>query len=134
GEQQRHQGKKGVERHPGCNEAEIVSRGLPEAERQDLAPVPKRQLEQRGRGDGPGCGRFRGCRHWNPTRRTSVGARRRSRDLCCLRAPALPLPCRRSTQSPSPGSGVKYFSNLPSSPLCSSASSGGSFFSVILGH
>src|SRR3546814_9428351 len=38
-------------------------------------------------------------------------------------------------QSPAPGSGEKYFSNLPSSPLCSSASSGvWSFLRDTLGH
>ena len=31
-------------------------------------------------------------------------------------------------QSPSPGSAEKYFSNLPFSPLCASASSGGAFW------
>ena len=40
----------------------------------------------------------------------------------------------RQAQSPSPGSGVKYFSNLPSSPLCSSASAGLSFLRVMFGH
>src|SRR5437588_8282051 len=37
-------------------------------------------------------------------------------------------------QSPEPGSGVKYLSYLPSSPLCSSASAGLSFLRVMLGH
>src|SRR5262245_46504661 len=37
-------------------------------------------------------------------------------------------------QSPSPGSAEKYWSNLPSTPLNSSASSGVSFFEVRLGH
>ena len=37
-------------------------------------------------------------------------------------------------QSPAPGSGLKYFSYLPSSPLCSSASGGLSFFRVMFGH
>src|SRR5438132_1016942 len=37
-------------------------------------------------------------------------------------------------QSPEPGSGVKYLSYLPSSPLCSSASAGLSFLRVMFGH
>src|SRR5579862_4884828 len=42
--------------------------------------------------------------------------------------PALP------GQSPSPGFGEKYFSNLPSTPSNSLASAGDSFFWVIFGH
>src|SRR3546814_10434149 len=38
------------------------------------------------------------------------------------------------TQSPSPGSGEKNFSNLPSTPLYSSASAGLSFLVVMFGH
>jgi len=37
-------------------------------------------------------------------------------------------------QSPSPGAAEKYLSNLPSSPLCASASSGESFLRVMFGH
>ncbi len=36
--------------------------------------------------------------------------------------------------SPEPGEGEKYLSNLPSSPLCSSASAGGSFDYQMSGH
>src|SRR5690606_35890049 len=41
---------------------------------------------------------------------------------------------RFAGQSPSPGVGEKYFSNLPSTPSHSLASAGGSFLAVILGH
>jgi hypothetical protein len=37
-------------------------------------------------------------------------------------------------QSPGPGSVLKYLSNLPSSPLCSSASAGDSRLRVMFGH
>lgn len=37
-------------------------------------------------------------------------------------------------QSPSPGSGEKYFSNFPSSPSNLAASAGGSRFWVMFGH
>src|SRR5471030_1032666 len=40
----------------------------------------------------------------------------------------------RLVQSPAPGSGEKYFSNLPSMPSKSLASAGASFFWVIFGQ
>ena len=43
------------------------------------------------------------------------------------------LPQAAEPQAP-PGSAEKYFSNLPSSPLNSSASSGGGRFRVMLGQ
>src|ERR1700719_204442 len=40
----------------------------------------------------------------------------------------------RQGQSPPPGLGVKYFSNLSGTPSNSLASDGGSFLTVIFGH
>src|SRR5690606_35801007 len=42
--------------------------------------------------------------------------------------------CTAPGQSPPPGSGEKYFSNLPSSPSNCLASAGGSFLVAMLGH
>src|SRR3546814_3128700 len=63
-------------------------------------------------------------------RRPSSSGQKERAGMTPPRSTALGLP----TQSPSPGSGEKNFSNLPSTPLYSSASAGLSFLVVMFGH
>src|SRR4030095_9378564 len=76
--------------------------------------------------------------HWLAPFSPDLNPNRRGRKIGVTRPAEMTLlgdaPGITCAQSPSPGSGVKYLSYFPSSPLCSSASAGLSFLRVMLGH
>src|SRR3546814_18516816 len=79
-------------------------------------------------------GRFGGGKEASPTGRIQANACGPTKKKGAGMARPVSFVSRLANQSPSPGSGEKNFSYLPSTPLCSSASAGLSFLVLLFGH